>query len=168
MGKAFEKQVKTIKEQGEKQIKAIQDNKEQSVNRYDYEKELLLTKEREIFKDIYNNRLEEIEIVNDTVNYHDLKYTVKTSGEEFEFDESEDPFVFLNNIKKGNISLQKAKNIQKEYKKYLSKIRKGNKTRSQRETLANMSVLFNARDMEIKFIEDYGSMTLAQIKAGNN
>ena len=29
LGKAFEKQTKTIKDQGEKQIKAIQDNKEQ-------------------------------------------------------------------------------------------------------------------------------------------
>ena len=32
LGKAFEKQTKTIKDQGEKQIKAIQDNKEQLVN----------------------------------------------------------------------------------------------------------------------------------------
>ena len=32
LGKAFEKQAKTIKDQGEKQIKAIRDNKEQLVN----------------------------------------------------------------------------------------------------------------------------------------
>ena len=32
LGKAFQKQRKTIKGQGEKQIKAIQDNKEQLVN----------------------------------------------------------------------------------------------------------------------------------------
>ena len=32
LGKAFEKQRKTIKDLGEKQIKAIQDNKEQLVN----------------------------------------------------------------------------------------------------------------------------------------
>ena len=39
-------------------------------------------------------------------------------------------------------------------------IRRGNKTRIQRETLNNMNNLFNARDMTIKFIEDYGSMIL--------
>ena len=50
LGKAFEKQTKTIEDQGEKLIKAIQGNKEQSVNNYDYKKELLLTKERKIFK----------------------------------------------------------------------------------------------------------------------
>ena len=32
LGKAFEKQTKTIEDQGEKQIKAIQDNKKQPVN----------------------------------------------------------------------------------------------------------------------------------------
>ena len=32
MGKAFEKQTKTIKDQGEKQIKAIQNNKKQLTN----------------------------------------------------------------------------------------------------------------------------------------
>ena len=64
LGKAFEKQTKTIEGQGEKQIKAIQDNKEQSVNINnddDYKNKLLLSKETEIFKDIYNKRLDKIE-----------------------------------------------------------------------------------------------------------
>ena len=160
LGKAFKKQVKTIKEQGEKQIKAIQDNKVQSVNRYDYKKELLLTKEREIFRDIYNRRIDEIEDINEKNNYRDLKYTVISSGEEFEFDESEDPLIFLNDIKKGKISLQEAENMQKEYKKYLNKIQRGNKTEKQKETLSNINILFNARDEAIKFIEDFGSMVL--------
>ena len=132
LGKAFKKQVKTIEEQREKQIKAIQDNKVQSVNRYDYKKELLITKERQIFRDIYNRRIDEIEDINEKVNYRDLKYTVISSGEEFEFDVSEDPLIFLNDIKKGKISLQKAENMQKEYKKYKNKIRRGNRTEKQK------------------------------------
>ena len=66
LGKVFEKQTKTIGDQGEKQIKAIQDNKEQSVNinNDDYKDKLLLSKEREIFKDIYNKRLDKIEELN--------------------------------------------------------------------------------------------------------
>ena len=88
MGKVFEKETKTIEEQGEKQIKAIQDNKEQSVNikNYDYKDKLLLKKEREIFNKIYNDRLNQIEYLNDKVDYDNLKYTVISSGEEFEFD----------------------------------------------------------------------------------
>ena len=167
LGKAFQKQTKTTEDQGEKQIKAIQDkdfNKAIEKTKIyfddDYKKELLLSKERKIFKDIYNDRLEEIESINEAVDYNDLKYTVISSGEEFELDDSEDTLVFLNDIKNGKIKLEEAKNIQKEYKKCLNRIRKGNKTRSQKETLANIGILFNARDMAIKFIEDYGSMII--------
>ena len=83
MGKAFEKQVKIIKEQGEKQIKAIQDNKKESVNinKDDYKGKLLLSKEREIFKDIYNKRLDKIEGLNNRIDYNNLKYDAVSSGD---------------------------------------------------------------------------------------
>ena len=120
LGKDFEKQTKTIEGQGEKQIKAIQDNKEQSVNINnddDYKNKLLLSKETEIFKDIYNKRLDKIEELDKKIDYNDLKYTVISSGEEFEFDKSEDPILFLNDIKKNKIWLEEAKNIQQDYDK---------------------------------------------------
>ena len=56
--------------------------------------------------------------------------------------------------------MQEAKNIQKEYNKKLNLIQRGNKNREQRETLNDINNLYNARDMAIKFIEDYGSMIL--------
>ena len=68
--------------------------------------------------------------------------------------------LFLNDIKKGKISLEEAKNIQPDYGNYLKYIRKGNKNDEQRKTLANINVLFNARNNAIKFIEDYGSINL--------
>ena len=71
--KALEKQIKTIEDQGKKQVKAIQDNK-QLVNKDDYKGELLLSKEREIFKDIYNKRLDKIEELSNKIDYNDLKY----------------------------------------------------------------------------------------------
>ena len=89
LGKAFENQTKTIKDQGEKQIKAIQDYKEQLVNINnddDYKNKLLLSMEREIFKNIYNKRLDKIEELSKKNGYSNLKYTVISSGEEFEFD----------------------------------------------------------------------------------
>ena len=50
--------------------------------------------------------------------------------------------------------------MQKEHGRQLNSRRRGNKTRIQRETFNNINNLFNARDMAIKFIEDYGSMIL--------
>ena len=54
--KAFEKQTKTIEDQGQKQLKAIKDNKKQLDNKQTGNNKLLLSKEIEIFKNIYNNR----------------------------------------------------------------------------------------------------------------
>ena len=64
LGKAFEKQTKTIEDQGEKQIKAIQVKSIENTKKYfdydyDYKKEQLISKERKIFRDIYNDRLDQ-------------------------------------------------------------------------------------------------------------
>ena len=81
LGKAFEKQTKTIEDQGEKQIKAIQDNKQlQLTDNYDYKDKLLISRETEIFKDIYNKRLDKIEELNNKIDYDNLKYVVEKSG----------------------------------------------------------------------------------------
>ena len=51
LGKAIEKQRKTIEDQGKKQVEAIQDNKQLvNINKDDYKDKLLLSKERKIFK----------------------------------------------------------------------------------------------------------------------
>ena len=197
LGKAFEKQIKTIKDQGEKQIKAIQHNKQPLISDDDYKDKLLLSKEREIFKDIYHKRLDKIEELNNKIDYDNLNYVVPRSGKKFDFGTTKDPITFLNDIKNGKISLEEAKNKQQNYLNYLNVIRRGNKNANQRKTLANINIDFNARNNTIKFIEDYGSMileakklarqageglkiltpnqmlkrlpiALAQIKAGNN
>ena len=134
--KAFEEQTKTIKHQGEKQIKPIQDNKEQLININnddDHRNKLSLSREREILKNIYNKRLDKIEEFSKKIDYNNLKYTVISSGEEFVFDKSEDPVLFLNDIKKDKISLEEAENLQQDYGKYLKEIRKGNISAEQKK-----------------------------------
>ena len=71
-----------------------------------------------------------------------------------------DPIIFLDNIKKGKISLEEAKEKQKDYYNYLNTIRRGNKNDNQRRTLANINIHYNARNSAIKFIEDYSSIIL--------
>ena len=108
-----------------KQIEAFQDNKKQLANiNEDYKNKLLLLKERGIL----NESLDKIEELNKMIDYDNLKYIVKTTGEEFKFEESENPLEFLNDIKTGKISLEEAKNLQQDYEEYLQKIRKGGKS----------------------------------------
>ena len=144
LGKAFEKQTKTIKDQGNKQVKAIQDNK-QLINKDDYNDKLLHSKEREIFKDIYNKRLDKIEEKNNEIDYDDLDVVLR-SNMEYNFSMEKDPLSFLNAIKEGEMSLEEAKNRQKNYLYYLNIIRKGHKRPTQNKTLSNIENYFNARE----------------------
>ena len=136
LGKALEKQIKTIENQGKKQVKAIQDNKQSvniNINEDDYKDKLLLLKEREIFKDIYNKRLDKIEEINNEIDYDDLDYVVLRSDMEYNFSIEKDPISLLNAIKKGEMSLEEAKNTQKNYLYCLNIIRKGYKNPVQKE-----------------------------------
>ena len=98
--------------------------------------------------------------MNNKIDYDNLKYVVESSGDEYRFNKIEDPIGLINDIKKGKISLEEAKEHQQNYYNYLNTIRGGNKNASQKRTLANINILFNARDNAIKFIEDYSSMIL--------
>ena len=102
---------------------------------------MLLSKEKEIFKNICNERLNKMQELNKRIDYDNLKYTVKTTVKEFEFNKSEDLLEFLNDIK---ISLEEAKNLQKEFEEYLKKMRKGNKSDEYKKNFGNINVLFNA------------------------
>ena len=161
LGKDFKKQTKTIEDQGKKQLKAIQDNKQLvNINNDDYKDKLLLSKEREIFKDIYNKRLDKIEEINKNIDYNNLNYVVVGTGDECNLNNLDDPPTFLNNIKKGKISMNKAIEQQQSFYKYLNIIRIENENYNQKKVLANANILFNGRKSAIKFIEDYGSMIL--------
>ena len=98
LGKAFEKQTKTIEDKGEKKIKAIQDNRKQLISDDDYKNKLLISKEREIFKDIYNKRHGKLEELNNKLDYDNLKYVIESSGDEYRFNKIEDPIALLNDI----------------------------------------------------------------------
>ena len=161
LGKAIEKQRKTIEDQGKKQVKAIQDNKQLvNINKDDYKDKLLHSKEREIFKDIYNKRLDKIEEMNNEIDYDDLDYVVLSKDMEYNFSIEKNLISLLNDIKSGKTTLEEAKNRQKDYLYYLNIIRKGYKNSVQKKTLSNTENHFNARENAIKFIEDYGSMIL--------
>ena len=90
-----------------KQVKAIQDNKQLvniNINKDDdYKSKLLLSKEREIFKDIYNKSLDKIEELNNKIDYDNLKYVAVNNRTSYNFSELTDPLTFLDEIKKGKI-----------------------------------------------------------------
>ena len=111
-GKAFEKQTKTIKDQGEKQIKAIQDKKSvKSIEKftYDINDSPILLKEKEMYNKLTEESFDKINDLDEKVDTNKLvfKYKGNTADEDFsKFDIALD---LINKIRDGEISLSKAK-----------------------------------------------------------
>ena len=76
LGKAFEKQIKTMEDQREKQIDALKDLKDserKQIHADDYKNKLLIPKESEIFKNISNKGLDKIEQLDKKIDYDEKR-----------------------------------------------------------------------------------------------
>ena len=83
--------------------------------------ELLLSKERDIFKNIFNRRLDKIDELSKTIDYIDLKFIVNGSDLETNFSKLKDLVAFLDSIKKHEILIEEARHKQEEFNGYLKK-----------------------------------------------
>ena len=95
---AFEKQIKTIEGKGQKQIDAVKDLKDQNKklgNISDYKDDLLHSKEREVFKNIYSKRFDEIEELSKKIDDNNLIFTTLSTGETVNFSGKNDSSTFL-------------------------------------------------------------------------
>ena len=131
-----------------KQIKAIEDNKKQltNTNANDYKNELWISKEREIFKNIYNKKLDKIEKLANKFNYDDLKYVTESSAIETDFSVKANPVYFFNNVKTNKITIEKTKASPEDFTKYLNIIRKGKKLKN-KEKLCQTLIFFLMEEM---------------------
>ena len=163
----MKKKIKTIEDQGEIQVevlKGLKNHNKPLAN--DYEDKLLISKERKIFINFYNKRLDKIKELSNKNDDNNVVFTTSTrrtrrsTRRKTNFSKKDDPLTFLNKIKKGKITIEEAKESQKNFINYLKMIRKGNKNQEQEKTLKNLNMLFNGRNDVINFIEDYSSMIL--------
>ena len=164
MGKAFEKQIKTIEGHGEKQIKAIQDQGQVKTNKkYDYDAEdtLFISEQKRLFNELVDERLEKITDSDKNVNSDDLIYRYKGNTADLKFNEFDNALDITDKIWNGKINLANVKNNQEKFKSYLEEIKKGNKkyrSKEQKNILYNIEMLYNARNEAIKLDDDYSLM----------
>ena len=94
--------------------------KEQIVNvNDDHGDELLHLKELQIFRNICNKRLDKIEDLTKKLDGNNLIFTTISTAKTIDFSKKDDPLTFLNKIKKGEITVEEAKESQKYFDKYL-------------------------------------------------
>ena len=130
LGKAFEKQIKTIEDQGEKQIKAIQDKEQgKSILKYSYgdDDTPFISKQKEIFNKLVDERLEKITSLDEEVNSNDLICRCRDNTADVSFNEFDNAHVFINKIQDGKKELTNVKKNQEKFKSYLGEIKKGSK-----------------------------------------
>ena len=94
----------------------------------------MLSKGKGIFKNIYNERLDEIEELTKKINYDNLNFIAESGGNETNFTNLEDLAVILNDIKTDKLKLEEAKKVQEDFNKQLKNIRKGNKSEKQKKS----------------------------------
>ena len=114
MAKAFEKQIKTIEDQGERQIKAIQIQGEiKTIKKYAYSDKdsPLISKQKEISSELVDKRLEKTTELDKKVNSDNLihRYKGRTAGTKF--DKSDKALDLIDKKREGNISLTDVKII---------------------------------------------------------
>ena len=161
MVKAFEKQIKTIEDQGEKQIKAIQDQGQvKTIKKYDYDAEdtPFISKQKEIFNELVDERLEEITDLDEKVNSDNLIYRYKGRTADAKFDKFDNALDIINKIKNGEIRQADVKNNQEKFKSDLGeKKRKQQKQikKAKKNDLYNTEQLYKASKEVITFYDDY-------------
>ena len=158
LGKAFKKQTKTIKDQGEKQVKTIQDKRPiKSIKKFAYNisDSPIVLKEKEIYNKFTEESFDKINDLDKKVDTNNLvfKYKGNTADEDFsKFDSALD---VINKIRDGEISLNEANEEQAKLKSSMGEIKKVQKRYSlkeSREERTNIKSLYNARKEHLKSI----------------
>ena len=127
LGKAFEKQTKTIEDHGEKQVEALENLKPiegSKAIKYDDES---LEQKQETYNKLFDEKLDEIQELSREIDYKNLNYDFrrKASGS-INFTGYNGPFTLFKNIRDGNISLEMAEEDQNNFKREFGQIKSGN------------------------------------------
>ena len=159
MGKSFEKQTKTIKDQGEKQTETIKEQVENQIKRAESNKNAD-NKLRKIFDELSYERMTEMKDLSIQNDVDNLTYYFK--------DRSISLINFIlvlrvhfRDIFNGNIELEKAEKDHKQFKLDLNEITKGNpknKSEDQIKTVKHIKKLYESRKKVIKLYNDYAKI----------
>ena len=119
LGKAFHKQVKPIEDQGKKQVDALNSLKSDNkitIKKYTYDSNdtLFISRRKEIFNKLVDERLEKITDLDKKVNSDDLIYRYKDKPADTKFDEFDNALGIINKIRDGKEDLAQVKNDKKK------------------------------------------------------
>ena len=105
LGKAFEKQTKTIEDQGEKQVKSIQNkdfNKSIEKAKFDSNDDLAILRQKEIYNELIEEKKAKIKRLDNSVDRSKLIYKYKGNTSDNNFVEYFGVIDLINKMKDGD------------------------------------------------------------------
>ena len=140
LGKAIERQIKTIEDQGEKQIKRLEEDGKKTRWVSKEKEPFAYSKQKEIYEDIVNKRIEEIQDLSEEIDFDNLTYHYKGKNNPKNLIGFKGLLSFYRSIKKCNITLEKAEEQQKEFKLEVKEIvKEGQKSDDQKSAMSNIN-----------------------------
>ena len=152
--KAFNKQIKTIEDQGKKQADALEKLKPEEQEKPIKDTPNNQSRAKTMFNDLINKRKEVMSDLYDSVDYNSLnfKYASTTKDASFyEYKDSKEPFNALTNSR---IKFNYAKNRQKEFLNKLNNLKIVRKNPEQEKIIGNLESFYKSREEVINFFND--------------
>ena len=160
MGKAFEKQIKTIEDQGKKQVDVLENLELKEETKPIEDKPNNYSRTTIIFNELINERKKLMSELYDSVDYNNLNFECVGPTKDVSFYEYKDYKEFFNAIKNHKTRFDEAVKKQDEFLKKLGDIKIGKKTTKQKGVFNNITTFCNSREETINFSTVYGKMIL--------
>ena len=163
LGKALEKQIKTIEDQGEKEIDALKDLKPKAIT-YKSDDDDKASISKDIYNEILEERIDEILQMGKEISHNDLVYDFKGPTSSINLGKYGGPMYIYRQMKDVEKTLQQVEEEQrkKKLKNDLREIASGNpkhKSEKQSYTIKNVRNLYNSRQKIIDLLNDNAKIT---------
>ena len=158
LGQAFDKQIKTIEDQGKKQVDALEKLKPKEEIKPIEGTSNNQSRAATIFNELIRKRKELMNKLYENVNYNNLKFEYVGPTEDVSFYEYMDSKEFFNAIRDNKIGFSEAKNKQNDFLNKLTNIKIGRKTLEQEKIINNLERFYVSRQEVINIFRDYTEM----------
>ena len=137
LGKTFEKQIKTIEDQGKKQVDSLKNLKLKQETKPIEEKSNNQSRAIIIFNELSSKRKELMIELYNSVDYNNLNFEYVDPTKDISFCKHKDPKELFNAIKNNHIKFSEERIKQNEFLNKLSNIKIGKKTLEQKQVIKN-------------------------------
>ena len=158
LDKAFDKQIKTIEDQGKKQVEVLEKLKPKEEIKPTEGTPNNQSRDVTIFNELINKRKELMNKLYDSVDYNNLKFEFVDPSRDVSFYEYRDSKKLFNAIRDGKVGFSVVKDKPNNFLNKLTNIKIGRKTQEQEKIINNLERFYVSTQELINFFRDYIEM----------